>query len=131
MQLLADSILILHILFVLAVITPVPLIIIGKYCQWRWVRNFTLRIIHIGMIGFVACESMIGMMCPLTLWENQLRNASGEAGYGESFISYWLHKLLFWNFPSYVFACLYCAFGALIIILWYWARPLRHAASAI
>ena len=126
---LADSVLIVHAMFVAGVVLPVPLIVIGKLRGWKWVHSLPLRLMHLGMIGFVIAESLLGVMCPLTVWENDLRMARGDTGYGDSFIAYWLKELLFWHFPSWVFTVIYAAFGSVVIALWWWVRPSRSQSS--
>lgn len=123
--LMADAILVIHSLFILGVILPVPLIAIGGLRRWQWVRNPWLRAVHLGMIAFVAAESLLGFFCPLTVWENNLRQGAGESVYGDSFIAYWLHQAFFFDFPSWVFTLAYCLFGLLILALYILVPPGR------
>ena len=54
-------------------------ILAGVCLRWSWVRNFWFRAIHLLLIGIVVVESLCSINCPLTDWENRLREASGEA----------------------------------------------------
>src|SRR5688572_17060498 len=91
----ADFILYFHVLYVLGVILPIPLIAIGAFRKWHWIRNLTFRRVHAFMILIVVAESAIGMTCPLTDWEEALRSANGEGSqYPRGFISTWVSQLL-------------------------------------
>jgi hypothetical protein len=114
---LADGVLVLHLLLILTIVLTVPLIIIGGWRGWGWVRRPWVRFGHLGLIGFVADESLLGIMCPLTVWENSLRRAAGDVDYGESFIAYWVSRLIYFDLPSWVFTILYCAFALLVALL--------------
>ena len=93
-SLLADGILAFHLLWVLFVITMVPLVLLGGFRGWSWVRKRSLRFLHLAMIGVVVSESVVGIPCPLTVWENALRHKAGTMGYRESFLGHWLSELL-------------------------------------
>ncbi len=123
--LLADAILVVHVLFVLFVVVGLVLIFIGKRRGWRWVRNFYFRLVHLLAIGYVVAQSWLGAICPLTIWEMQLRDKAGDAIYAGSFIAYWLQQLLYYRAPPWVFVLAYTLFGALVAASWYWVRPKR------
>jgi hypothetical protein len=123
MYLLADIILIIHFLFVGFILSGFILIWTGALFKWRWIRNRTFRIVHLCAITFVALESVFGMTCPLTDWEHQLRISSG-GGYDSSFMQYWVHKILFYSAPEWVFTVIYVFFTATILLTWFFVRPL-------
>lgn len=122
-MLLADLVLLLHAAFILGVVVPVPLIALGKIHGWRWVRSLPLRLLHLGMIAVVVAESLLGIDCPLTVWENSLRTGAGESAYAKGFIADWTHRLVFWELPTWVFAAVYAGFGGIILLLWWWVPP--------
>lgn len=113
---LADTILILHALFIAFVIVGFVLIAIGMFRRWNWIRNLWFRLSHLLAIGFVVAESWWGGICPLTEWESRLRVAAGGVGYSESFIEHWLHKIVFYDLPPWVFTLAYTLFGMLVLI---------------
>ena len=123
--LLADTILFVHVLFVLFVVLGLVLIFTGRWRGWRWVRHFWFRLIHLVAIAYVVLQSWLGAICPLTLWEMQLRARAGDAVYAGSFIAHWLQQLLYYRAPEWVFILLYTSFGALVAASWYWVRPRR------
>lgn len=121
----ADIILIIHFLFVLFVVLSLLLIFIGKFRQWVWVTNFWFRVSHLIAIGIVVLQSWLGIICPLTTWEMELRQKAGEAVYQESFIAYWLNKILYYQAPWWVFVVIYTLFGSLVVCSWFWVKPKR------
>ncbi len=127
--LLADAILALHVGIVVFVVGLVPLVLIGGALRWRWVRHFGLRLAHLGLMVFIAAQSWLGQLCPLTVWEQGLRRMAGQGAYSESFIGHWLARLLYWQAPWWVFVGAYTAFAVLVALAWLWVRPLRHART--
>ena len=121
----ADAILVTHALFVCFVVLGLILIFIGKWRGWRWVYRFWFRVTHLLAIAFVVLQSWLGMICPLTIWEMELRALAGDPVYPGSFIAHWLEQLLYYRAPNWVFVIIYTAFAALVVASWYWARPRR------
>lgn len=111
-MLLADIILIIHFLFVLFVVGSLPIIWIGAWMRLDFVRNRRFRLAHISAILFVVVESLIGMICPLTLLEDYLRGTAT----GDSFIQRWLHLILFYDVPEWVLGVIYVLFALLVVI---------------
>jgi Protein of Unknown function (DUF2784) len=116
--LLADAILLVHFLFVLFVIGGLVLTWIGAWRGWRWIRSLKFRIAHLAAIVFVAGEALLGIVCPLTEWEDALRGTAG----GKSFIARWVHRLMFFSAPEWVFSVLYVGF-ALVVAATFWLVP--------
>ena len=121
----ADAILVIHVLFVIFVVLGLLLIFAGKIFTWGWVHNFSFRITHLVAIGVVVLQSWLGAICPLTVWEMNLRKMAGDSVYEGSFITHWLQTLLYYRAAEWVFVLLYTLFGALVLASWYWVRPRR------
>lgn len=116
----ADLILLAHFAFVLFVTAGLPLIWAGAALGWRWVRNFRFRAAHLAAILFVAGEALLGLVCPLTEWEDRLRGGPAqEAG----FIAHWVRRVLFWDFPPWVFTAVYVAFALAVLATFLLVRP--------
>jgi hypothetical protein len=111
---LADAILILHVAFVLFIVGGLALIVAGAR-SWSWVRNRAFRVAHLAAIVFVSAEALLGITCPLTRWEDLLRGAGPQE---RSFIGRWLARLLYYEFPEWVFALAYCAFALAVMGVW-------------
>jgi len=118
---LADAILILHFIFVSFVIGGLLAIWVGAFFRWSWIRNFWFRVVHLAAIAFVAGEAIFGMICPLTEWESDLREAGGR--YQGSFMQHWIHKILFYQAPEFVFTTIYVAFTLIVIATMVFIRP--------
>jgi hypothetical protein len=123
-QVLADAILILHVLIVAFIVGALPVIWVGYFRKWSFVRDFAFRMTHLALIGFVAAQSLCGAICPLTIWENALRTRAGQQPYGGTgFIAHWLQRLLFYDWNPWVFTVIYVAFFALVLLTSLLIRP--------
>ncbi len=129
-SLIADALLIIHVLFVVFIVLGLILIFVGKFLSWQWVRNPWFRGAHLLGIGIVVLQSWFGVICPLTIWEMDLRLKSGGTSYEGSFMTYWLNELLYYQAPSWVFVVCYTAFGGLVLASWFWVRPRAFSAGA-
>src|SRR5581483_2801741 len=121
---LADAILVLHAAFVAFVAGVAVYVWIGVGLAWPGVRNRGLRLVHLAAIWFVCIETLAGIACPLTVWEDKLRGTSSDAG----FVAAWLHRLLFYDWPPWVFAVLYFVFALLITLTYFLVPPVREDA---
>ena len=88
-RLLADAIVVVHLVYVAFVVLGMAAILAGIVRRWAWVRNFWFRTVHLLMIAVVVVESLCGILCPLTDWEDRLRNASGSPNEPGTFIGRW------------------------------------------
>ena len=120
---LADTILIAHIVFAFFVVFGLFAIYLGLFLKWHWVRNRVFRVLHLFAIGIVVIQSWIGVICPLTIWEMALRAEVHSDTYSGSFIQHWLHSLLYYSAPEWVFIAVYTGFGSLVLASWYLVRP--------
>jgi len=101
----ADVLLVFHFLIAAFIAGSLPLVWLGAALDWAWVRNPWFRYAHLGAIAFVAAEALLGIACPLTVWEDVLRGAARP----ESFVGRWVQKLLFYDAPEWVFTTAYVA----------------------
>jgi hypothetical protein len=122
-RVLADAIVVFHAAYVSFVVLGLPIILIGIGLKRGWVRNFWFRAIHLGMIGVVVLETMLGIPCPLTVWEHQLRLAAGEQSYRGDFLGYWAHRLIFVDAPPWAFNLIYTLFGLAVLLTFILAPP--------
>lgn len=122
--LLADIVLVVHFAFVLFVVGGLALTWIGAAAGWPWVRDFWFRAAHLAAIAFVAGEALLGIWCPLTLWEARLRGGAAE----KSFIAEWVHRLLYYDLPEWMFTVAYVLFGLVVALTWRWIPPKRRGA---
>ena len=122
----ADAVLLAHALFVLFVVGGFVLILVGAR-RWSWVRNRTFRALHLVAIAFVTAEAVLGIACPLTMWEDALRGG----GPGRSFVGRWVARALYYDFPEWVFASAYFAFALAVVAAWWVVPPRARADKAL
>jgi len=123
---LADVVLLFHFAIVLFVVGGLLLIVSGNLLRWRWVNRWWFRALHLMAIAIVVAESWLGIECPLTTLENWLRFQAGQGVYQGSFIQHWIHQVMFYSAPAWVFAVVYTAFALLVIAAW-WRWPPRFS----
>ena len=116
--LLADTILVIHFSLVVFVVLGLLAIVVGRLIGWTWIYGRTFRISHLLVIGIVIAQAWLGRLCPLTILESFLRGKAGQAGYSETFVGYWLHRILFFNAQPWVFTLIYTVFGGLVFLFW-------------
>ncbi|HUX72410.1 MAG TPA: DUF2784 domain-containing protein [Steroidobacteraceae bacterium] len=118
----ADAVVIVHFLIVLFIVAGVPLVYLGVAAHWAWVRSWPWRALHLAAISLVAAESLFGISCPLTVWENALRGMATSRG----FIERWMDRVIFYDAPTWVFTVAYLAFAALVLATWVAVPPTRR-----
>ena len=123
---LADLVLVTHVGIVLFVVLGQLAILLGGWLGWTWVRNFMLRIVHLGLIVVIVLQAWLGRLCPLTIWEQGLRQRAGQATYGDSFVEHWLSQLIFFDAPWWAFVVAYTLFGVVVLATWIWLPPRRR-----
>ena len=126
--LLADFLAVMHIAYAGTIVLGLVLILCGYALRWKWVRNPWLRGIHLIMIVIVVSEAWVGVTCPLTTWEAELRRLAGQSFDGESGLAKSIHYLLFFDAPWWVFTGCYTVCGTLIVLTLvlvppHWKKP--------
>lgn len=122
-RVLADLVVIVHFAYVLGVILGLVAILVGGLLKWEWVRNRWFRGIHLLMILIVVFQAWLGVMCPLTIWEQQLRKKAGQQTYQGDFIANWVHDTLFFRAEPWVFTLCYTLFGGLVLATLFLVKP--------
>jgi hypothetical protein len=119
----ADGLLVLHFAIVAFIAGGLILTWIGAALGWAWIRNPWFRYLHLGAIAFVAAEALLGIACPLTVWEDLLRGGSPA----ESFVGRWVRELLYYRAPEWVFTTIYVAWTAATLATLRLVPPRRRA----
>jgi hypothetical protein len=123
--LLADIIAGIHLGYVLFVLVGFVLIVLGIVLKWGWIRNLWFRIIHLAAIVAVALEALLGVDCPLTVLEFELRYGASQSGSRVSFVGSIIDSLLFYDAPLWVFTIIYSLFALLVALVFVMAPPSR------
>ena len=84
-QLGADLLVLIHLAFIVFVIMGSVAVL-----RWPW---FVL--LHIPAVIWGAVVMINGWLCPLSPWENSLRQSAGQEGYSGGFIEYYIIPLIY------------------------------------
>ena len=123
-RILADIVVVVHAAYVLFVILGLLAILIGWLRRWQWVRNPWFRLVHLAMISIVVVQALLGIMCPLTIWEQDLRKLAGQETYQGAFVANFVHDVLFFDdVPAWVFTLCYSVFGLIVLATFVLAPP--------
>lgn len=127
----ADVVMFLHLGYVTFVVLGFLLILWGLARGWSWVRSPWFRYAHLIAILIVVAEAWAGIVCPLTIWEKELRLLAGERAYEGGFVTNIVRGILFRDWPPWVFTVLYSVFGAGVLLTFLFAPPRRKVAPAL
>lgn len=119
----ADSVLCTHIAIAAFVVFGQGIIVAGGMAGIGWVRNLKFRLVHLLMIVFIAVQTLLGQLCPLTNLEHYLRMQAGLKTYSDSFTQHWLSSLIFIDAPWWMFAALHSAAAAIVVASWWLVAP--------
>jgi hypothetical protein len=128
--LLADMVLLAHLAVVIFVVGGQVAIVAGNLWNWSWVNSYLFRAFHATAIGIVVLQAWLGQDCPLTVLESWLRRQADAAGYVGGFIEHWVHQVLFYQAPTWVFTAVYSLFGVIVAATWWYFPPRRSSAPA-
>jgi hypothetical protein len=81
----ADLLVVLHLAFIVFVVLGGLLVL-----KWR-----SILFVHLPAVVWAVLLELNGWICPLTPWEQQLRQAAGASGYSGSFIAHYLLPVLY------------------------------------
>lgn len=70
---------------------------------------------------FVAAEALLGVVCPLTRWEDLLRGEAQRSG----FVAHWVGRLIYYDLPGWVFTTAYLLIAIALIITLILVPPQR------
>jgi len=126
---LADAVVVAHLAYVLFVVLGLVAVVVGGLLGWGWVRDRRFRWAHLVCTAIVAVEALVGVTCPLTTWEIELRRSEGQTYEDISFVGRLARDLLFVEASETTLTACYVAFAALVIGSWFAVRPRRRARS--
>jgi hypothetical protein len=127
----ADAVVIFHFGYVMFTVGGELIILLGWLFHWKWVRNLIFRIVHLAAMAVVALEALIGVLCPLTDWEYQLRFLAGQTVEEQiPFMARLVRRIIFYDFPVWVFTLAYILFTLLVIATLFLVPPRRKGRQA-
>jgi hypothetical protein len=119
-RLLADLVLVVHLLFVAFAVAG------GLLVVWRW----RVAWVHLPCAVWAALIEFAGWICPLTPLENWLRRLGGEAGYEGGFVETYVLAALY---PEGLTRGVQVALGTLVVVvnvaLYAWALARRRRSA--
>ena len=83
--LLADAVVVFHLLFIVFVLLGALLIL--RWRRWVW--------LHVPAVAWGMAVEFMHLYCPLTPLENSLRAKAGAAGYEGDFVGHYLIPLIY------------------------------------
>ena len=93
---LADALVALHFLWILFMLAGFFLTLYGIFFKKKILNWFWFRTIHLAGIVYVGTLSILGQLCPSTIWENVLRSKVNPGQiYSGSFIIHYVEKLVY------------------------------------
>lgn len=129
MPLLADVLLVIHAVIAAFITLGFVVIPLGAWRNWRIARSRRLRLVHLIAILFVAAESLLGVACPLTVWEDAARRADSSAQGG--FIAKLLRAVLYYDVPLWWFGVTYVIAAVLALAAWWVLPPVPARARGV
>ena len=119
----ADVIVAFHLGLVLYVLIGQIAVIAGGLLRWGWVRSPMFRWTHLVIMVFVAVQGAFGRICPLTIWEHDLRVRAGQEGREGTFIGQICRDVLFVEVRQETLNIVYIAFAAMVVLCFFLIRP--------
>jgi hypothetical protein len=127
--LLADLLLYLHLGYATFVVVGLLAIWLGVLLGWDWVRRPLFRAPHLVCTLIVSVEAVIGMICPLTAWEHELRLRAGQYAEDIPFMARLARELLVLDVPQWVLTLCHVVFG-LVVLATFFLVPIRRSAAS-
>lgn len=114
-RLLADSVMVVHFLFL-------AYMAVGGFLAWRWPRTIWA---HLGVAAWGVASVLTGLECPLTVVEDWARQNAGLAGLPASgFIDYYIEGVIYPEEHTNL-----ARLGVALLVLVSWVGYLRRRRS--
>lgn len=115
----AELLVLLHLAFIVFVV-------LGGLLAYKWPG---VALLHIPCAIWGSIVEYRGLVCPLTPWENRLRELAGHEGYSEGFIEHYIMPIVY---PAGLTRDMQTVLGSLVLLLnliiygWLIYRLVRH-----
>jgi hypothetical protein len=100
----ADGLVLLHLLFILFVLFGGLLVLKWRHLAW-W---------HLPAAAWGVAVEVFHLTCPLTQWENLMRNAAGQVGYGGGFIEHYVWPVIY---PAGLTPSIQLGLGGVVLLI--------------
>jgi hypothetical protein len=114
----ADGLVLFHLLFILFVLFGGLLVLKWRHLAW-W---------HLPAAAWGVAVEVFHLTCPLTQWENLMRNAAGQVGYGGGFIEHYVWPVIY---PAGLTPSIQLGLGGVVLAInvWVYVRVFRQRKS--
>ena len=100
----ADGLLLFHLLFILFVLFGGLLALKWRALIWA----------HLPAVAWGVTVEVLHLTCPLTQWENLMRQAAGQTGYGGGFIEHYVWPVIY---PAGLTPAIQLALGSAVLAI--------------
>jgi len=100
----ADGLVLFHLLFILFVLFGGLLVLKWRHLAW-W---------HLPAAAWGVAVEVFQLACPLTQWENLMRNAAGQTGYGGGFIEHYVWPVIY---PAGLTPSIQLGLGGVVLVI--------------
>jgi hypothetical protein len=100
----ADGLLLFHLLFILFVLFGGLLALKWRALIWA----------HLPAVAWGVTVEVLHLTCPLTQWENLMRQAAGQTGYGGGFIEHYVWPVIY---PAGLTPSIQLALGSVVLAI--------------
>lgn len=100
----ADGLVLFHLLFILFVLFGGLLLLKWRHLAW-W---------HLPAAAWGVAVEVFHLTCPLTQWENLMRNAAGQVGYGGGFIEHYVWPVIY---PAGLTPSIQLGLGGVVLLI--------------
>jgi len=100
----ADGLVLFHLLFILFVLFGGLLVLKWRHLIW-W---------HLPAAAWGVAVEVFHLTCPLTEWENRMRLAAGQTGYGGGFIEHYVWPVIY---PAGLTPAIQLGLGAVVLVI--------------
>ncbi|CAI8733414.1 DUF2784 domain-containing protein [Pseudomonas sp. fls2-241-R2A-110] len=98
----ADGLVLFHLLFILFVLFGGLLVLKWRPLIWG----------HLPAVAWGVSVEVLHLTCPLTEWENRMRLAAGQTGYGGGFIEHYVWPVIY---PAGLTPAIQLALGSVVL----------------
>ena len=123
----AEAIFWFHVVVIAFAVSGLVAIPLGAWSGWKFVRVLWWRAMHLGLLGIVALQALLGRACFLTIWESEFLRRAGEAASNEPLVQRWVSQAIYWPLPLWFFAILYVAVCACASVVVAYPSPISAA----
>jgi hypothetical protein len=120
---LAQATLAVHIAIAGFVVFGIAAIPLGARLGWPFVYVFWWRLLHLGAMGIIALQKLLGNSCFLSVWEFHLVDLASRIPHPTPLFQTIGEHVLYWNLPLWFLAVLYTALFAFVGVMWFVVPP--------